>query len=147
MNKLAWINHKRKLLSDIFVNKKSAEVLKFNIEDQENNQETENKSNVILQSWKDLLHYSAGNNSVIEMAPTYINGFQVIDDNLGQKILDCAINKVINYFVIQFDLEEEIAKLAIIDYISSYNLHVKGLHTIVRKLKNLQPEDLPDLLT
>lgn len=146
MDKLAWINHKKKLLTDIFVNKKSAEVLKFNIDSQENHKETENKSSVILESWKDLLHFSAGNNSVIEMTSTN-NSFQVIDDDLGQKILDRAINKILDFFVVEYDLEEEDVKSAVVDYISSNNLHKKGLHAIVKKLKNLQLEDLPDLPT
>ena len=41
--------------------------------------------------------------------------------------------------------EEDIIKDAIHDYISNNRLNTKGFYYLIKKLKNLQLEDLPDL--
>jgi hypothetical protein len=68
-----------------------------------------------------------------------------VHDELGQDILNKAFDKALFYINQQSDTEEDIIKDAIHDYISNNRLNTKGFYYLIKKLKNLQLEDLPDL--
>jgi len=59
--------------------------------------------------------------------------------------LNKAFDKALFYINQQSDTEEDIIKDAIHDYISNNRLNTKGFYYLIKKLKNLQLEDLPDL--
>jgi hypothetical protein len=69
----------------------------------------------------------------------------MVDDELGQKVLNKAFGKALFYLNQQTDADEGIIKNAIHDYILNNKLSAKGFYYLIKKLKNLQPEDLPDL--
>jgi hypothetical protein len=146
MNKTAWINYKRKLLSSIFVSKKTDEKTDWAFLTQDKQSEKQNKDDVVLESWKDLLYYSSGNNSNIERHSNSKNssGYKV-EDELGQKILNKAFEMTFQRLSYLSDIDDDNLKSSIRDYIYNRKLHIKGLHAIVKNLKNLQTDDLPDL--
>jgi hypothetical protein len=70
-------------------------------------------------------------------------GFDVSDE-LGQMVLNKAFMKVYEDFYNALDKDEETVRGLIIDYIFRNKLQEKGLHFLIKKLKNLDLEDLPD---
>ena len=68
-----------------------------------------------------------------------------MSDELGQMVLDKAFMKVYEDFYNALDKDEETVRSLIIDYIFQNKLQEKGLHILIKKLKNLDLEDLPDL--
>ena len=146
MDKNAWISKKKEILSKIFTSKNTDETLDWGFLNQETPNKKQNKYSVKIDTWTDLLYASSDINPMIE--PTSYNihhcGF-IVHDELGQDILNKAFDKALFYINQQSDTEEDIIKDAIHDYISNNRLNTKGFYYLIKKLKNLQLEDLPDL--
>ena len=146
MDKNAWISKKKELLSKILVSKTADKTLDWGFLTQETPNKKQNTYSVKIDTWTDLLYASSDINPAVE--PTSFNihpcGF-IVHDELGQEILNKAFNKALFYLNQQIDEDEDIIKDAIHDYISNNKLSVKGFYYLIKKLKNLQPEDLPDL--
>lgn len=147
MSIFPWIGEKKKLFSEIIVSKMTGKESSLNINIQENTITAQNKPSVKLTTWNDLLMASFNlNPSIVRSSEPYIFcGFNVSDE-LGQKVLDKAFMKVYEDFYNALDQDEETVRSLIIDYIFQNNFQEKGLHILIKKLKNLDLEDLPDLL-
>lgn len=146
MDKDAWISRKKELISKIIISKTAAEKLNWGFLTQESPYKNQNKYSVKIDSWTDLLYASSDINPQIE--PTSFNihpcGF-VVHDDLGQAVFDKAFKKSLIYLNQQADYDEDEIKDAIHDYIIRNKLSTKGFYYLIKKLKNLQLEDLPDL--
>jgi len=146
MDKNAWISKKKELLSKIFISKTADKKLDWGFLSQETPNKKQNKYSVKIDSWTDLLYASSDINPLVE--PTSFNihpcGF-LVHDELGQAVLNKAFDKSLFYINQQTDTDEDIVKDAIHDYISNNKLSTKGFYYLIKKLKNLQLEDLPDL--
>ena len=146
MKKFSWVDAKKKLFSEILVSKMSGKTVNVNNLFQELPSPTQNKYSVKITTWNDLLRASSGlNPSIIKSSrPDIFCGFDVSDE-LGQKILDKAFLKVYEDFYNGLDQDEETVRSRIIEYILDNKFHEKGLHILIKKLKNLEIESLPDL--
>lgn len=146
MDKEAWISKKRELLSKIIVSKTAAENLNWGFLTQESPTQKQNKYSVKIDTWTDLLYASSDINPSIE--PTSFNihpcGF-LVNDELGQAVFNKAFKKTLMSLNLQTELDEEDIKDALHEYILNNNLNTKGFYYLIKKLKNLQLEDLPDL--
>jgi len=146
MDKNAWISKKREILSKIFNSKTADKTLDWGFLTQETPNKKQNNYSVRIDSWTDLLYASSDINPSVE--PTSYNihpcGF-IVGDELGQAVLNKAFGKALFYLSQQTDTDEDIIKDAIHDYISNNKLSAKGFYYLIKKLKNLQLEDLPDL--
>lgn len=146
MSIFPWIGVKKKLFSEILVSKMTGKELSLNKNIQENTTPTQNKNSVKLTTWNDLLMASSNlRPSIVRTSKSNIFcGFDVSDE-LGQMVLDKAFMKVYEDFYNALDKDEETVRSLIIDYIFQNKLQEKGLHILIKKLKNLDLEDLPDL--
>lgn len=146
MDKNAWISKKKQILSKIFISKVVGKTLDWGFLTQETPNKKQNNYSVRIDSWTDLLYASSDINPSVE--PTSYNihpcGF-IVGDELGQAVLNKAFGKALFYLNQQTDTDEDIIKDAIHDYISNNKLSAKGFYYLIKKLKNLQLEDLPDL--
>ena len=146
MDKEAWISRKKELLSKIIVSKTAPEKLNWGFLTQESPSQKENKYSVKIDTWTDLLFASSDINPTVE--PTSFNihpyGF-IVHDELGQAVLNKAFKKILMSLNLQSDFDEDEIKDAIHSYILNNNLETKGFYYLIKKLKNLQLEDLPDL--
>jgi hypothetical protein len=146
MDKNAWISKKREILSKIFNSKTADKTLDWGFLTQETPNKKQNNYSVRIDSWTDLLYASSDINPSVE--PTSYNihpcGF-IVGDELGQAVLNKAFGQALFYLNQQTDTDEDIIKDAIHDYISNNKLSAKGFYYLIKKLKNLQLEDLPDL--
>ena len=146
MDKEAWVSKKKELLSKVIAAKTAPEKLNWGFLTQESPSQKQNKYSVKITTWNDLLRASSGlNPSIIKSSrPDIFCGFDVSDE-LGQKILDKAFLKVYEDFYNGLDQDEETVRSRIIEYILDNKFHEKGLHILIKKLKNLEIESLPDL--
>lgn len=146
MNIFPWIDEKKKLFSEIVMSKMAGKEVIINNFIQEKPTVTQNKYSVKLTTWNDLLMASSNLNSSIVRAsdPNVFCGFDVSDE-LGQRVLDKAFLKVYEDFYNALDQDEETVRSLIIEYILREKIQEKGLHILIKKLKNLDLEDLPDL--
>ena len=113
---------------------------------QENSASSQNKYNVKTDTWNDLLLASSDINPLIKTNSDSIFPFSLeVKDDLGQTVLNKAHTKIIRELEREFDIDEDILKDAIYKYIVENNLLTKGLHTLVKRLKNLSLENLQDL--
>jgi len=146
MDKNAWISKKKEILSKIFISKTAGKTLDWGFLTQETPNKKQNNYSVGIDSWTDLLYASSDINPSVE--PTSYNihpcGF-IVGDELGQAVLNKAFGKALFYLSQQTDTDEDIIKDAIHDYILNNKLSAKGFYYLIKKLKNLQLEDLPDL--
>lgn len=147
MSIFPWIGEKKKFFSEIIVSKMTGKESILNENIQVNTNPTQNKHSIKLITWNDLLIASSNlNPSIVRASNTYIFcGFDVSEE-LGQRILDKAFMKVYEDFYNALDQDEETVRSLIIDYIFQNKFQEKGLHILIKKLKNLDLEDLPDLL-
>jgi len=146
MNIFPWIDEKKKLFSEIVVSKMVGKEVVLNKFIQEKLPVAQNKYSVKLTTWNDLMMASSNLNPSIVRAsdPNVFCGFDVSDE-LGQKVLDKAFLKVYEDFYNALDQDEETVRSLIIEYILREKIQEKGLHILIKKLKNLDLEDLPDL--
>ena len=146
MSDFEWVDKKKKLLSEILVSKIHGKEPNIKVFSQDLSAPAQNKYSVKTDTWTDLLLASSDINPVIETSSSsaHPSGFVVLDE-LGQEILDKAYNKAFSELQIQSDIEEETLREQIYNYIFENKLNKKGLFNLVKKLKNLSLEDLPDL--
>ena len=140
---LTQIENKRKFLANFFANKAKAALPKLEYKFQETTTEKQNKYNVKIDTWKDLMFASSDINPKITPVSFYQNlyGFLVADD-LGQAILERALYLVAQSFINELDVYDYEVYESLQNYIIVNELHKKSLHNLVKNLKNLQPEDL-----
>jgi hypothetical protein len=146
MDKNAWISKKKEILSKIFISKTADKSSDWGFLTQETPINKQNKYSVKIDTWTDLLYASSDINPTVESTSFNIHpcGFMV-DDELGQTVLNKAFGKALFYLNQQTDADEGVIKNAVHDYILNNKLSAKGFYYLIKKLKNLQPEDLPDL--
>lgn len=141
-----WIERKKLLFSEILVSKFVGREADVKIFSQENSASSQNKYNVKTDTWNDLLLASSDINPLIKTNSDSIFPFSLeVKDDLGQTVLNKAHTKIIRELEREFDIDEDILKDAIYKYIVENNLLTKGLHTLVKRLKNLSLENLQDL--
>ena len=141
-----WIERKKLLFSEILVSKFVGREADVKIFSQENSASSQNKYNVKTDTWNDLLLASSDINPLIKTNSDSIFPFSLeVKDDLGQTVLNKAHTKIIRELEREFDIDEDILKDAIYKYIAENNLLTKGLHTLVKRLKNLSLENLQDL--
>ena len=102
---LTKIENKRKFLANFFANKEKVDLPKLEYKFQETTTEKQNKYNVKIDTWKDLMFASSDINPKITPVSFYQNlyGFLVADD-LGQAILERALYLVAQSFINELDV-------------------------------------------
>lgn len=146
MDKESWVSRKKELLSKIIVSKSASENLNWGFLTQESPSQKQNRYSVKIDSWTDLLYASSDINPTVESTSYNIHpyGF-IVHDDLGQAVFNKAFKKVLLSFNSQSELDEHEIKDAIHDYIVRNKITTKGFYYLIKKLKNLQLDDLPDL--
>lgn len=146
MDKEAWVSKKKELLSKVIAAKTAPEKLNWGFLTQESPSQKQNKYSVKIDTWTDLLYASSDINPTVESTSYNIHpyGF-IVHDDLGQAIFNKAFKKVLLSLNSQSELDEDEIKDAVHDYITKNKISTKGFYYLIKKLKNLQLEDLPDL--
>ena len=141
---LSWSDRKRQFLSEYFLqNRVNSELL-----NPKNNQDfqdqTKNKIYWSVTPWTVLLNDSKKYEVKIVPAPLerYSCGF-ILEDDTAQDLFEAAFYKSMINLIPEVDYDEETLLFNMIEYILINNLHKKGLHNLVKNLKNLNIELLP----
>lgn len=141
---LSWQERKRLFLSDYFLkNKINSELLNPN-----NSQDFEvpNKYNIYCSTtpWATLLEDSKKYEKAIIPGPLETNssGF-MLEDPVYQNLFESAFIKCMVNLSTYVDYDDETLLFNMIEYILVNGLHKKGLHYLIKKLKNLDADMLP----
>lgn len=141
---LSWNDRKRQFLSDYFLNNKvNSDLLNLNnLQDFEG--DLQNKIYKSTTLWSILLKDSKEHETTIVPGPleTYSCGF-ILDDPVAQNIFESAFIKCMIDLTTSVDYDEETLLFNMIEYILVNRLYKKGLHELVKKLKNLTADLLP----
>ena len=143
MRKISWLQQKKQFLSDYFSKKNNGIV---NIPLEEINPPEENNTINKYRSWTNLIDESKDLHPAFVMSSLDVHpsGFRT-DDDKAQLILDTAFQKKTDEIVDTLDekdLDINVVRERLLDYIIENRLYKKRLEDIVKKLKNLDPFEL-----
>lgn len=145
MNSQQWIAQKKKILFDHFLNKKT-NIVKEN--SQENSLPNQNKTVSKFSPWSQLIEQAKFCNAEIIQSSLDLNpcGFKLSDD-ISQSILDIAFERKVYEILQELNLDYdyfESTREAILDNILANRWDKRRLHELVKKIRFLELDELPN---
>ena len=137
---------KRKALTDFFIFKRIGSLDFLSNISQEIDDKNQNKLYDKSTSWKTLLDDSKNLESKIIVDSLNITNFGLIFENHQcAEIYRFAVKKIIPSLSIELDLDDQEQVIEkIVNYIVVHNLHKKSFYTLIKNLKNLNVNLLPE---